>query len=518
MSLRTGGRKSRIASRSAPLASAMKPVHPGETGGHYKPLINKDIEAIVENCFQILEQIGFEQATPHCIDVCTRQGAILGADGRLRMPRKLVQEVIKTSNKNVILYGQDPAHDLNLSGSRVHFSTAGAAVMIMDSVSQTHRESQAQDLFDMARIVDCCEHIHMFHRTCVLRDIKDNFAMDLNTTYNTIMGTSKHVGSSWSNVQHLEQTLKLLHIVAGGEQAWRERPFISQASCFVVPPMRFATEALECLRVSVENGMPVLLLSAGQAGATSPPCLAGAVSQAWAEALGGLVYVNSISPGAPAILGTWPFVSDLRSGSMSGGAPEQAIMSAACAQIGQYFDLPVGTGSGMSDANEPNFQAGAEHASNAAVVALSGANLVYEAAGMYSSLLSVCPESLLLDNDILGACMRMVKGITVNEDTLAFDLIKDVCLNNKGHYLDSKQTLSVMQSEYIYPQLCTRLSPGDWMDAGKPDPLALAVKRKEEILKNHFPKHISDEIDDRIRAEFPIYLSRESIGRDVLPT
>ena len=147
--------------------------------------------------------------------------------------------------------------------------------------------------------------------------------------------------------------------------------------------------------------MPILLLSAGQAGATTPPCLAGAVSQAWAECLGGLVYLNGIRPGAPAILGAWPFVSDLRTGAMSGGSPEQGLLSAACAQMGLYWDLPFGTACGMTDAKLPDLQAGAERANTLLPPALSGANLVYESAGMYASLLGACPESLLLDNDIL---------------------------------------------------------------------------------------------------------------------
>jgi len=188
-------------------------------------------------------------------------------------------------------------------------------------------------------------------------------------------------------------------------------------------------------------------------------------------------------------------------------------LSAACAQIGQYFGLPTGTGAGMSDAKLPDFQGGAEHASNVAVVALSGANIIYESAGMYASLLGACPESLLLDNDVLGACMRMVKGISVNKETLGFNTLEDVCLNNKGHYLGSDQTLSVMQTEYIYPEFYNRLSPDDWKDNGKLEALDMAIKRKEDILAQHYPKHVSDEIDDKIRSEFPIFLSKKAIGR-----
>jgi trimethylamine--corrinoid protein Co-methyltransferase len=281
MARRSGGRKSKVAIRSAPLTDKNKPIHPGESGGHYKPFENDDMEAVVENIYRILEEIGFNQATPHCVKTCTEYGATIGKDGRLRMSREIVNKAIESSNRNLILHGQDPSNDLQISGSRVYFATGGAAVMIADPKNKTYRDSTAQDLYDMARIVDTCDNIHMFQRTCVLRDIEDVYAMELNTTYNAVMGTKKHVGASWTDSHNLEKTLKLLHVVAGGEDAWRARPFVSQSNCFVVPPMKFAEESLECLRVAVEGGMPVLLLSAGQAGATAPPCLAGTVSQAW---------------------------------------------------------------------------------------------------------------------------------------------------------------------------------------------------------------------------------------------
>jgi trimethylamine--corrinoid protein Co-methyltransferase len=306
----------------------------------------------------------------------------------------------------------------------------------------------------------------------------------------------------------------MLHIIAGGEDQWRTRPFVSQANCFVVPPMKFAEESLKCLRLAVESGMPVLLLSAGQAGATAPACLAGAVSQAWAECLGGLVYLNAIKPGAPAILGAWPLVSDLRTGAMSGGSPEQGLLSAACAQVGETFGLPFGTACGMTDSKLPDYQAGAERASTALAAALSGANIIYESAGMYASLLGACPESMLLDNDVLGAAMRMTRSIEVDEETLSFDTIKNVCVGGEGHYLSSDQTLKVMQSEYLYPEFSDRDSPLVWEDNGKPVLLDKAIARKNKILSSYFPSHISDKVDQRIRAELPIFLPRQAIGRD----
>lgn len=513
MARRSGGRQARHALRAAPLADDIKPVNPGEPGGSYKPLTETDISAIDKNIFRILEDIGFNQATPHCAETCTAYGAVLGNDGRLRFPREVVEKAIEQAEQKLVLHGQDPKYDRQVYGNRVHFATGGAAVMIADSANNEYRESTAQDLYDLSRIVDTCEHIHIFQRMCVLRDIEDNYEMDLNTTYCSVSGTSKHVGASWVDHKHLEKTLEMLHIIAGGEDQWRARPFVSQSNCFVVPPMKFAEEALECLRIGVEGGMPILLLSAGQAGATTPACLAGAVSQAWAECLGGLVYVNAIKPGAPAILGTWPFVSDLRTGAMSGGSPEQGLISAACAQMGLHYDLPFGTACGMTDTKMPDFQGGAERAHTLLPPALAGANIIYECGGMYASLLGACPESLLMDNDVLGATLRAVRGIEVDENTLSFENIKDVCLSGEGHYLGSDKTLAVMQSEYIYPDFGDRMSPTVWADGGKTVMLDLAIAKRDEILATHFPKHISDKADALIREKFPIRLSRESVGR-----
>jgi len=513
MARRSGGRQARQALRAAPLAEEIKPVHAGETGGRYKPLSDNDIALIKANIFRILEEIGFGDATPHCIEVCTALGAIMGDDGRLRMPGHVVEKTLAVCERNLVLHGQNPTRDLQISGQRVHFSTAGAAVMIADYENYSYRDSTAQDLYDIARIVDNCEHIHMFQRTCVLRDVADNYEMDLNTLYGAVTGTSKHVGSSWTHYTHLEKSLQMLHKIAGGEEQWRARPFVSQSNCFVVPPMKFTEDAMECLRVAVEGGMPVLLLSAGQAGATTPACLAGAVSQAWAEVLGGLVYLNAIKPGAPAICGTWPFVSDLRTGAMSGGSPEQGLLSAACAQMGNEFDLPFGTACGMTDSKFPDYQAGAERAYTLAAAALAGANIIYEAAGMYASLLGTSTEGFLIDNDVLGATMRMTRGVEVNEDTLSFDNIMSVCTGGEGHYLGSDQTLSVMQSEYIYPDLSNRDSPNVWAENGKPVLVEKAIEKRNEILASYYPKHVSDETDRAVRADFPIFLSPEAMGR-----
>ncbi len=289
----------------------------------------------------------------------------------------------------------------------------------------------------------------------------------------------------------------------GGEAAWRARPFVSNANCFVVPPMKFAEESCVTMERCVAAGMPVLLLSAGQAGATAPAPIAMAIVQAVAECLAGVVYVNAIAPGHPAIFGTWPFVSDLRTGAMSGGSAEQALLTAGCAQMHRFYGLPGGAAAGIADAKLPDMQAGWEQAISNVLAGLAGLNMVYEAVGMHASLLGFCPESMVLGDDILGQVQRCVRGIEVTDETTDIAAMRAVCLDGPGHYLGADATLRLMQTEYVYPAIGNRMSPKEWAEAGRPGLLAAATARKRAILEGA-PCTIGAALDARVRAAFPI--------------
>jgi trimethylamine--corrinoid protein Co-methyltransferase len=508
---RAGGREARRAMRAAPLAEDLRPVRPGQSGGRYRPLDPADLQRIHRAALDLLEQVGLADAPETGVEILTDVGCRRDERGRMRFPRALVEDMIARAGRHFVLHGQDPRHDMEPWGSRVYFGTAGAAVHIVDAASGAYRDSTLRDLYDSARIVDALEHIHFFQRTLVPRDVPDPAEMDINTCYAAVMGTTKHVGTSWVAPRHLALSFEMLHAIAGGEAAWRARPFVSQSNCFVVPPMKFATDACRNLELAVRGGMPVLLLSAGQAGATAPAALAGALAQAVAEVLAGLVYVNAILPGHPAIFGLWPFVSDLRTGAMSGGSPEQALLSAACGQIAQFYDLTGGTASGMTDSKLPDAQAGAEKAYNHALVGNAGANLIYESAGMMASLLGFSFEGLIIDNDIIGAAQRTIRGIEVNDATLSVETIRAACIDGPGHYLGSEQTLRLMQRDYLYPTVGDRSSPKEWAERGSTDVTARAAGRVRAILAEHVPHHVPDEVDARIRSRLPIRLPQTAM-------
>ena len=192
---------------------------------------------------------------------------------------------------------------------------------------------------------------------------------------------------------------------------------------------------------------------------------------------------------------------------MSGGSGEQALLTAGCAQMHRFYDLPGGAAAGIADAKLPDMQAGWEQATSNVMAGLSGLNMVYEAAGMHASLLGFCLESLVLGDDLLGQAMRCVRGIEITDETISVDVIKATCLEGPGHYLGSEQTLALMQSEYVYPELGDRTSPKEWNELGKPDLIQKAIARKEAILAEPSSAAFSSEVDRAIRAAFNIHIS-----------
>ena len=505
-SRRAGGRAARHIERAAPLPDSMRPIRPGLSGGKYRPLSEAGVKRIHHAALEALETIGLADAPESGIEVLTGAGAILGDDRRIRFPSSLVEDTLSIAAKEISLCGRSERHDLDLSGNRVHFGTAGAAVHLVDVENNQYRECTVQDLHDAARIVEQLDNIHFFQRPMVCRDIADNFEMDLNTIYASCSGTLKHIGTSFTEPSFMPGIFELIHEISGGERNYRKRPFISNSNCFVVPPMKFATESCQVMEACVRGGMPVLLLSAGQAGATAPATIAGAIVQAVAECLAGLVYVNAISPGFPAIFGTWPFVSDLRTGAMSGGSGEQALLTAGCAQMHKFYGLPGGAAAGIADAKMPDMQAGYEQAHSNVMAGLAGLNMAYEAAGMHASLLGFCLESLIIGNDLVGQSLRCVRGIEVTEDNVSLDAMRSVCLEGPGHYLGHAQTLKRMQTEYVYPEIGDRTSPKEWEENNRPNHVEAAIRRKREILSTPSRARFDSRLDAGIRQRFKIHL------------
>ena len=507
---RSGGRAARVAARAAGLNPEDRPVQPGQTGGAYNPLTESDMQRVYHAAVGLLENLGMADPIPEFIEVVLAAGGRVDDDGRLRYPRPVVERAIETAAKSWVWHGFDETRSIELADSKVHFGTAGAAVLMLDHETQAFRPSTTRDLYDMARLIDTLEHIHFFVRPVVTRELDDVRELDLNTAYACMMGTTKPIGTSFFKREHVYEAVDMFDMVLGGEGEFRKRPIAAANNTFVVPPLRFAVESAECMVAQVDTGMPINLLSAGQAGATSPAPLAGSLVQALAECLAGLTSVNLLSPGHPCVMGLWPFVSDLRTGAMTGGSGEEAVLAASAAQVANWMGLPSGVPAGMADSKIPDAQAGHEKGLTIALAAQVGANLIYESAGMLASLLACSPEMVVLDNDLLGAANRTIRGIEVNEDTLSVEVISDV-VAGAGHFLGHEQTIRLMERDYLYPEIGDRFSPDDWTEAGALSAADRAHEYVQNTLSTHYPDHVPLSIDEAIRRRFPIRLPAESV-------
>ena len=482
----------------------------GMVGGKYKPLSDHEIEQIHQTTLDVLENIGMSNPLPQLKEVALEQGCNFTDQGRLCFPRSLVEDVIARAGRDFMMYGRDPKHDIEMTDKKVHLYGGGEAVTILDLGATTYRPSTINDVYDIARVVDYLENIHSYSRLVVATEFTDLLTTDINTAYASVVGTTKHTALTFGNGKNVKPTIEMLEMVAGGEGKFLKRPFCHGGGCTVVSPLRYGTDNCEVAVASIEFNAPVWVVIAPQSGATAPAALAGSLVQVLAETLASLLLIDLIKPGHPVIFGPWPFVTDLRTGSFSGGSGEEALMSAASAQITNHYGLASSVGAGMTDSKLPDAQAGYEKGITIAMAALAGCNNVSESSGMLASLMGCSYESLVIDNDMLGMIMRVVRGIEVNEETLSYRAIKDA-VEGEGHFLRDPQTLSLMKTEYLYPSLADRSTQEEWQNEGSPDIRQRAEKKAREILNSHYPVYIDEKIDKKVRDNFPIEIPLDVI-------
>ena len=204
-------------------------------------------------------------------------------------------------------------------------------------------------------------------------------------------------------------------------------------------------------------------------------------------------------------------ITDLRTGGLAGGSGVSAVIMAATTQMAQYYDLPNSCIAGATDSKIADAQSGYEKALTISLAAQAGANLITQACGMHAGLMSVALESYVIDNDMLGAILRTLRPIEVNETTLATDIIEEI-VTGEGHFLGHPSTYQRMQSDFIYPDIADRRPPAEWEADGGKTIRETAVSKTKEILATHYPNHIGPALDKEIREVFDIRIPNSSMS------
>jgi trimethylamine--corrinoid protein Co-methyltransferase len=364
------------------------------------------------------------------------------------------------------------------------------------------RPALLRDVAELARLVDALDNVH-FYLVPVYPTDMDKENVDINQYYAGLANTTKHVQSGVYSVQGIRDTVEMCERIMGGADALRERPIVSFITCWIVSPLNLATDVTTLLIETCRQRIPVVLSAAPMAGSTAPVTLAGMLAQLTAEQLSGVVLTQLAQRGAPLLIGPIPATADMKTGRYLAGAAEFGLTNAAMAQMAHFYRLPIYNSAGMTDAKTSDVQAGFEKAMSAVLTALAGSNFIHHAAGMLENMSSVAAEQFVIDNDILGMAMRVVRGIEVNDETLALDVIDEV--GPGGHYLMAQHTLRHMRSELYYPsEVVDRQGWDMWQEDGALDALERARRIARDILENHQPAPLDPGVDSWIHQRFEL--------------
>jgi trimethylamine--corrinoid protein Co-methyltransferase len=370
---------------------------------------------------------------------------------------------------------------------------------MLDPGADAVRPATLRDLVDLACLADALPHTDFCLIPLTPTDLPDE-AVPLNRFYACLAHSSKHVMGGVFSLAGARQVVELATIIAGGAEALRQRPIVSNITSWMVSPLHLDTGVTQILIEWCRHGLPVALSSAPMAGSTSPLTLAGTLVQLNAEQLSGIVLSQLVRPGTPVLAGYIPGVADMRSGGYLGGAIEFGMMQAGAAQLAHFYGVPIYGSGGMSDSKLPDAQAGYEKMASLLLAVMGGCNYIHHAIGMVTNMSAASLEQAVIDDELVGMALRVLRGVEVSDEALAVEAIERV--GPGGHYLMDAHTLQFMRSELFHPSLADRQNRAMWEAAGKQDTRARAIARVEKLLQEHEPPGLPPEVEMAIRQRF----------------
>lgn len=470
-------------------------------GGQLKILTQPEIEEIHQRALDVLQQVGCFFESVEALAVLEAHGAIVDHSTRIvKFPRNLVEGALRLCPSSMLLAARDPKKDLHAERDRVYFGPGTLPVKVKDFETGEVRQGTLKDVEEYCRLIDALEFIHFWKMNVTPCDVNPKIPelYAVNAAYNN---TTKQIGSTSFSKEGALDLWRMGVAVAGGESAFRQRPMII-VNMLAVSPLQWSKVNLEGLMALARAGCPVIVGSEPQGGTTGPAPLAGQVLLNVAETLAGITLVQLVQPNAPTMWGNVGSISDMRSGLFASGAVELGMINAAMNQMAKFYRLPTYSTGGMSDAKLPDAQAGVEKSLQSLLVALAGGNYIHDAAGLLECCLVSDFEQYVIDNEMLGMIARVLDGIRVTPDTLAFEQIKEI--GPRGNFMGLRHTLDhVRAGEHYLPRLFDRTTRDTWETRGSKDIREVAREKARQILATHsvpsLPAEAKDELQSIIR-------------------
>jgi len=462
-------------------------------------LSRKQINRIDATGREILDRVGVKITDNDLLSRLKKSGARVAPETKMvYMPQAWLEARLAEAPSRVDLFARRTGGDLSLGSGRVYFGNGGRVFQILDVARRSMRPTLLRDIAEVARLVDQLDNLHFFIIPCQAYDIAAEH-YHLNDFFQAFKQTDKHVMGGCDTVEGVLQLHALASTIAGGEQELRAKPFVSVITN-PISPLTIDSVTLQIIEFCTSKGLPLTCAPAPLTGTTAPITLAGALAQMHAEALAGVAMIQFFQPGAQTLYGAVPFAMDMRKMHSAMGSVETGMMSAAAVQLAHLHGLPIYASAGLSDAKEPDIQAGFEKMMTNLLVAQAGGDFIHLAAGMLDSGNAICLEQYVIDNELIGMIYRMLRGIEVTDQTLAYDCIAKV--GPGGNYILEDHTVNHMMEEHFYPQFCIRTTFDVWERQGKPTIVSMASEQVNALLSNQSIK-LEESCLANIKRRFP---------------
>jgi len=463
-----------------------------QAGIEFKVLSQHQISEIHRASLEVLARTGVKIQCEEALELLKKAGGKVKED-LVKFPAHLVEWAINTTPKQVSLYDRLGNRRLSLGGHKSYFGLGSTLLNMIDSQTGKRRAFLKEDAAKAARIADALPNIDWVMGLGTVSNVPPQYS-DRHEFEVMVRNTVKPLVISNYSKEGLRDIVEMASTVVGGKEELAQRPFIISYT-EPVPPLSEDEAAAKNLLLACEYGLPIIHTPCIQGGATSPISLAGELVSANAENLSALVIAQLKRRGVPFFIGGVIAIMDMSTGQTSYGSPEMDLALAAYMDIAHYYEIPTWGTAGCTDSKIVDEQAAIEATLSCLFSSLSGANLVHDVGYMESGKTGSL-EMIVMVDEILGYINRIKKGIKVNEETLAVDVIHEV--GPGGNFLTHPHTLAHFREETWNPSLVDRQVYDKWADSGSKRMIDRIREKVQKILETHVPEPLSQEAEKKI--------------------
>jgi trimethylamine--corrinoid protein Co-methyltransferase len=446
---------------------------------------------------EVLRRTGADVLVPKVRDLLKKAGCWV--DGaRVRIPAHLIDWAIRTAPSRVVLCDQNGDRAMELEGRKGYYGTGSDTPFVIDAYTGERRQAVLADIANVAKLVDYLDNIDFLMCMGIASNVTESIS-DLYHFREMAHNTSKPiVYTAWDRA-NLEAIVEMAEAVAGGAEALQRNPFMALYS-EPISPLTHAEESCEKLLFLADKGLPVVYTPGMMIGATAPVTVAGALVQANAEALSGLLITQLVREGAPVIGAGGILFMDMAKGLISYAAPEFMLAMTAFSEMYHYYKLPIFSFSGCSDAKVFDQQAAAEGAIWMMLTALGGGNLIHDV-GYIESGMTACYEQLVAMNEVAGLVKRFMDGVEISPETIGLDVIDEI--GPAGHYLEHEHTYKHFRDNWV-PKLFDRASHEEWeLDGSR-----TLGDRANAVVREAFETHEPETLDQDVAEALEVIIQK----------